>query len=78
MVKETKTEKTIVFFVTVLSLVVFQLGEGGLPPSFAYDPNEIEQHHSEFVFPPLSCKSVKIRSRVQPKAKKDKFKLRRG
>ena len=77
MLKETKTEKTIVFFVAFLSLVAFQLG-GGLPPGFAYDPNEVEQHHSKFVFPPLSCKSVKIRCRAQPKAKKGKFKLRRG
>ena len=35
MLKETKTEETIVFFVTFLSLVAFQLGGGGpspLPP----------------------------------------------
>ena len=33
MLKETETEETIVFFMTFLSLVAFQLaGEGGLPP----------------------------------------------
>ena len=32
MLKETETEETIVFFVTFLSLVAFQLGEGGSGP----------------------------------------------
>ena len=35
MLKETKTEETIVFFVTFLSLVAFQLGGPG-PPGYAY------------------------------------------
>ena len=37
--KETKTEETIVFFVTFLSLVAFQLGGGPGPfgsPGYAY------------------------------------------
>ena len=33
MLKETKAEETIVFFVTFLSLVAFQLGGGGRAPS---------------------------------------------
>ena len=38
MLKETETEETIVFFVTFLSLVAFQLGGGGrAPPGYAYD-----------------------------------------
>ena len=32
MLKETETEETIAFFVTFLSLVVFQLGRGGRAP----------------------------------------------
>ena len=32
MLKETKTEETIVFFVTFLSLVAFQLGRAWGPP----------------------------------------------
>ena len=39
MLKETETEETIVFFVTLLSLVAFQLeGQGplGLPSGYAY------------------------------------------
>ena len=37
MLKEAKTEETIVFFVTFLSLVAFQLGGGPGPPSgYAY------------------------------------------
>ena len=44
MLKETITEKTVVFFVTFLSLVAFQLGGGGLalwpPPGYAYAPNQ--------------------------------------
>ena len=32
MIKEAETEETIVFFVTFLSLVAFQLGGGGLGP----------------------------------------------
>ena len=32
MLKETETEETIVFFVTFLSLVAFQLGGGAGPP----------------------------------------------
>ena len=36
MLKETKTEETIVFFVTFLSLVAFQLGGPGFPPGYAY------------------------------------------
>ena len=38
MLKETETEETIVFFVTILSLVAFQLGRGAgslLPPPLA-------------------------------------------
>ena len=39
MLKETETEETIVFFVTFLSLVAFQLGGGRPPgpPGYAYD-----------------------------------------
>ena len=40
MQKETETEETIVFFVTFLSLVTFQLGgpePPGAPSSYAYD-----------------------------------------
>ena len=40
MLKETETEETIVFFVTFLSLVAFQLGGGWAPrapPDYAYD-----------------------------------------
>ena len=36
MLKETDTEETIVFFVTFLSLVAFQLGGPGPPSGFAY------------------------------------------
>ena len=39
MLTETKTEETIVFFVTFLSLVAFQLGGAdalGLPSGYAY------------------------------------------
>ena len=40
MQKETETEETIVFFVTLLSLVAFQLGGGvrasWAPPGYAY------------------------------------------
>ena len=38
MLKETKTEETIVFFVTFLSLVAFQLEGAGPPgpPGYAY------------------------------------------
>ena len=37
MLKETKTEEVIIFFVTFLSLVAFQLGGGGGgPPGYAY------------------------------------------
>ena len=38
MLKETKTEETIVFFVTFLSLVAFQLGGPGppAPPGYTY------------------------------------------
>ena len=38
LVKETETEETIVFFVTFLSLVAFQLGGvgPGPPPGYAY------------------------------------------
>ena len=38
MLKETKTEDTIVFFVTFLSLVAFQLGGTGplAPPGYAH------------------------------------------
>ena len=41
MLKETETEETVVFFVTFLSLVTFQLGGGGPgplgpPSSYAY------------------------------------------
>ena len=40
MLKETETEETIVFFVTFLSLVAFQLGGGPPallpPPGYAY------------------------------------------
>ena len=39
MLKETETEDTVVFFVTFLSLVAFQLGgpgPPGPPPGFAY------------------------------------------
>ena len=39
MLKETETEETIGFFVTLLSLVASQLGEGGwppIPPGYAY------------------------------------------
>ena len=37
MLKETETEETIVFFVTFLSLVAFQMGEAGpLPPTPGY------------------------------------------
>ena len=40
MPKETETEETIVFFVTFLSIVAFQLG-GGLPapPDYTYGIN---------------------------------------
>ena len=41
MLKETKTEETIVFFVIFLSLVAFQLGGPGLPGTssgYAYAP----------------------------------------
>ena len=46
MLKETKAEETIVFFVTLLSLVTFQLGWGGAgfhgPPSgYAYGNDQI-------------------------------------
>ena len=34
--KKTETEKTIVFFVTFLSLVALQLGEGRAPSGYAY------------------------------------------
>ena len=38
MLKETEIKETIVFFVTILSLVVFQLGGAGSlePPGYAY------------------------------------------
>ena len=40
LLKETETDETIVFLVTFLSLVAFQLGGGGLgplaPPGYAY------------------------------------------
>ena len=36
MLKETKTEETILFFVTFLSLVAFQLGGLGPPSGYAY------------------------------------------
>ena len=38
MLKETATEETMVFVVTFLSLVAFQLeGAGPLPPGYAYE-----------------------------------------
>ena len=37
MLKETEIEETIGFFVTFLSLVVFQLGRGASPPGYTYD-----------------------------------------
>ena len=38
MLKETETKETIVFFVTILSLVAFQLGGGPWPPyGYAYE-----------------------------------------
>ena len=43
MLKETKTKETIVFFVTFLSLLAFQLGGGRGPlgpPGYAYDCND--------------------------------------
>ena len=45
MLNETETEETIVFFVTFLSIVAFQLGEGAgpcpLPPGYAHDLNSL-------------------------------------
>ena len=43
MLKE--TEETVVFFVTFLSLVAFQLGEGGgPPPGYAYVQEPMQIH----------------------------------
>ena len=43
MLKETKTEETILFFMTFLSLVAFQLGGPGplsLPSAYVYPPKK--------------------------------------
>ena len=50
MLKEIETEETIVFFVTFLSLVAFQLeggGGGGGPPRYAYVQRYIEKTRSK-------------------------------
>ena len=55
MLKETKTEETISFFVTFLSLVAFQLG--GSPSGYAYalsaalKLNELQQSSRHVVYP---------------------------
>ena len=49
MLKETETEETIVFFVTFLSFVAFQLGgPGSLAPlpGYAYDTIEAEKNYA--------------------------------
>ena len=40
MLRETESEDTIVFFVTFLSLVAFQLGAAQAPPGYAYVSSE--------------------------------------
>ena len=49
--KETKTEETIVFFVTFLSLVAFQLGGSGPtgPPGYAYGGRGVCPHRRKIV-----------------------------
>ena len=65
MLKETKTEETIVFFVTFLSLVAFQLGGARAPwppsPGYAIDsPNSFSQ--AENTIKQVELKTAEIRT----------------
>ena len=59
MLKETETEVTIVFFVTFLSLVAFQLGGGPGPPG---PPSGYAYEASVFFFHPIETEEENLQT----------------